>query len=116
MCASDFLKFQSYVSLIVADASVLWIHLVMTSSLFTISDVYKRQLAYQFNYPSEGFDVADGFNISDVSSACLLYTSIAMQKMRDIFKNASIKYTGKSYVVLIGVENQSDIHLSLIHI
>ena len=25
-----------------------------------------------------------------------------MQKLRDIFKNASIKYTGKSYVVLIG--------------
>ena len=28
--------------------------------------------------------------------------TIAMQKLRDIFKNASIKYTGKSYVVLIG--------------
>ena len=39
--------------------------------------------------------------------------TIAMQKMRDIFKNASIKYTGKSYVVLIGVENQSDIHYSI---
>ena len=36
-----------------------------------------------------------------------------MQKLRDIFKNASIKYTGKSYVVLIGVENQSDIHYSI---
>jgi len=36
-----------------------------------------------------------------------------MQKMRDIFKNASIKYTGKSYVVLIGVENQSDIHYAI---
>ena len=33
--------------------------------------------------------------------------------MRDIFKNASIKYTGKSYVVLIGVENQSDIHYAI---
>ena len=39
--------------------------------------------------------------------------TIAMQKMRDIFKNASIKYTGKSYVVLIGVENQSDIHYAI---
>ena len=39
--------------------------------------------------------------------------TIAMQKLRDIFKNASIKYTGKSYVVLIGVENQSDIHYSI---
>ena len=38
---------------------------------------------------------------------------IAVQKLRDIFKNASIKYTGKSYVVLIGVENQSDIHYSI---
>ena len=37
--------------------------------------------------------------------------TIAVQKLRDIFKNASIKYTGKSYVVLIGVENQSDIQL-----
>ena len=36
-----------------------------------------------------------------------------MQKLRDIFKNASIKYTGKSYVVLIGVENQSDIHYAI---
>ena len=36
-----------------------------------------------------------------------------MQKMRDIFKNASIKYTGRSYVVLIGVENQSDIHYAI---
>ena len=39
--------------------------------------------------------------------------TIAVQKLRDIFKNASIKYTGKSYVVLIGVENQSDIHYSI---
>ena len=39
--------------------------------------------------------------------------TIAMQKMRDIFKNASIKYTGRSYVVLIGVENQSDIHYAI---
>ena len=39
--------------------------------------------------------------------------TIAMQKLRDIFKNASIKYTGKSYVVLIGVENQSDIHYAI---
>ena len=31
-----------------------------------------KTLAYQFNYPSEGFDVADGFNISDGSSACEL--------------------------------------------
>ena len=36
-----------------------------------------------------------------------------MQKLRDIFKSASIKYTGKSYVVLIGVENQSDIHYAI---
>ena len=36
-----------------------------------------------------------------------------MQKLRDIFKNASIKYTGKSYVVLIGVENQSYIHYAI---
>ena len=33
--------------------------------------------------------------------------TIAMQKMRDIFKNASIKYTGRSYVVLIGVETRT---------
>ena len=39
--------------------------------------------------------------------------TIAVQKLRDIFKNASIKYTGKSYVVLIGVENQSDIHYAI---
>ena len=39
--------------------------------------------------------------------------TIAMQKLRDIFKNASIKYIGKSYVVLIGVENQSDIHYAI---
>ena len=39
--------------------------------------------------------------------------TIAVQKLRDIFKNDSIKYTGKSYVVLIGVENQSDIHYSI---
>ena len=38
---------------------------------------------------------------------------IAVQKLRDIFKNASIKYTGKSYVVLIRVENQTDIHYSI---
>ncbi|WP_443598039.1 type IV pilus modification PilV family protein [Agathobacter sp.] len=31
-----------------------------------------KTLAYQFNYPSEGFDVADGFNMSDGSSACEL--------------------------------------------
>ena len=39
--------------------------------------------------------------------------TIAIQKMRDIFKNANIKYTGKSYVVLIGIENQSDIHYAI---
>ena len=85
-----------------------------------------KTLAYQFNYPSEGFDVADGFNISDGSSACELLKKSGkfdnVKRLEDIsacllytsiFKNASIKYTGKSYVVLIGVENQSDIHYAI---
>ena len=47
-----------------------------------------KTLAYQFNYPSEGFDVADGFNISDGSSACELLKKLGkfhnVKKLEDI--------------------------------
>ena len=37
----------------------------------------------------------------------------AQQKWRDLLKRAIIKYTGEMYVVLIGVENQTDIHYAM---
>lgn len=33
-----------------------------------------------------------------------------IQRMRDLLKNAVIKFTGNEYIVLIGVENQAKIH------
>ena len=37
----------------------------------------------------------------------------AQQKWRDLLKGAIVKYTGEMYVVLIGVENQTDIHYAM---
>lgn len=37
----------------------------------------------------------------------------AQQKWRDLLKRAVIKYTGEMYIVLIGVENQTDIHYAM---
>lgn len=36
-----------------------------------------------------------------------------LQKWRDVFKNVEIKYTDSMYIVLIGVENQSNIHYAM---
>lgn len=36
-----------------------------------------------------------------------------VQKLRDVFKNVEIKYTDSMYIVLIGVENQSNIHYAM---
>lgn len=38
---------------------------------------------------------------------------IIQQKWRDILKNVTIKYTGSLYVMLIGVENQTEIHYAM---
>ena len=38
---------------------------------------------------------------------------IILQKWRDILKNVTIKYTGGMYVVLIGIENQTDVHYAM---
>ena len=38
---------------------------------------------------------------------------ISVQKWRDIFKNIHVKYTGKTYIFLVGMENQSDIHYAM---
>lgn len=38
---------------------------------------------------------------------------ISVQKWRDIFKNIHVKYTGKIYIFLVGMENQSDIHYAM---
>ena len=35
---------------------------------------------------------------------------VNIQRMRDLLKNAVIKFTGNEYIVLIGVENQAKIH------
>ena len=79
-------------------------------------DVYKRQILYGGREVILPENLKERDTTEVLTALGLDKKTIAMQKMRDIFKNASIKYTGKSYVVLIGVENQSDIHLSLIHI
>ena len=36
-----------------------------------------------------------------------------MQRWRDLFKSVVMKSIGDAYVVLIGVENQSDIHYAM---
>lgn len=38
---------------------------------------------------------------------------IVQQKWRDILKNVTIKYTGSMYVMLIGVENQTEVHYAM---
>ncbi len=37
----------------------------------------------------------------------------AQQKWRDLLKRAVIKYTGEMYIVLIGVENQTEVHYAM---
>lgn len=63
-----------------------------------------KTLAYQFNYPSEGFDVADGFNISDGSSACELL------KKSDKFDNVKRLEDISAEIV-----NKDDVITSCIH-
>lgn len=63
-----------------------------------------KTLAYQFNYPSEGFDVADGFNISDGSSACELL------KKSDKFYNVKRLEDISAEIV-----NKDDVITSCIH-
>ncbi|MGN0379590.1 MAG: transposase [Butyrivibrio sp.] len=38
----------------------------------------------------------------------------SVKRMRDILKSAVIKSTGKSYVVIVGVESQADIHYAMV--
>ena len=58
-----------------------------------------KTLAYQFNYPSEGFDVADGFNISDGSSACeLLKKSGKFDNVKRL-EDISAEIVNKDYVI-----------------
>ncbi len=63
-----------------------------------------KTLAYQFNYPSEYFDVADGFNISDGSSACELL------KKSDKFDNVKRLEDISAEIV-----NKDDVITSCIH-
>lgn len=63
-----------------------------------------KTLAYQFNYPSEGFDVTDGFNISDGSSACELL------KKSDKFDNVKRLEDISAEIV-----NKDDVITSCIH-
>lgn len=63
-----------------------------------------KTLAYQFNYPSESFDVADGFNISDGSSACELL------KKSDKFDNVKRLEDISAEIV-----NKDDVITSCIH-
>lgn len=63
-----------------------------------------KTLAYQFNYPSECFDIADGFNISDGSSACELL------KKSDKFDNVKRLEDISAEIV-----NKDDVITSCIH-
>ena len=63
-----------------------------------------KTLAYQFNYPSEGFAIADGFNISDGSSACELL------KKSDKFDNVKRLEDISAEIV-----NKDDVITSCIH-
>ncbi len=38
---------------------------------------------------------------------------IIKQKWRDLLKSVSIKYTGNMYVILIGIEAQTDVHYAM---
>lgn len=63
-----------------------------------------KTLAYQFNYPNEGFDVSDGFNMSDGSNACEL-----------LKKSGGYKDVTKFEDVREEVTNKDDLITSTIH-
>ena len=41
------------------------------------------------------------------------YTHLIRQKWRDLLKSVSVKYTGNMYIVLIGIEAQTDVHYAM---
>ncbi len=69
-----------------------------------------KTLAYQFNYPSEGFDVADGFNISDGSSACepSLWNFRESDAHKYYFYMSGVQSGTKKYNALVTVDAKSD--------
>lgn len=66
-----------------------------------------KTLAYQFNYPAEGFDVADGFDASSGSGACELLKKSGVYKDVTKFEDVRDEVANKDQLITSSIHKTS---------